>query len=90
METLSIIISLVSVVAGILQIVLFFKVWGMCNDIRAMRQGQAPIARQSAEENGNEGITKNNQTGGNNREAVGCAVLAAVFLVILIVAFILR
>lgn len=41
METLSIIISLVSVVAGVLQIILFFKVWGMCNDVRAMSRGYA-------------------------------------------------
>lgn len=39
MDTLSIIITLVSVIASVLQIVLFFKVWGMCNDVRAMRKG---------------------------------------------------
>lgn len=33
MDTLSIIITLVSVIASVLQIVLFFKVWGMCNNI---------------------------------------------------------
>lgn len=38
MEALSIIITLVTVVAGILQIILFFKVWGMCNDIKALRK----------------------------------------------------
>lgn len=38
MDTLSIIITLVSVIAGVLQIVLFFKVWGMCNDIKAIRK----------------------------------------------------
>lgn len=38
MDTLSIIITLVTVVAGILQIILFFKVWGMCNDIKALRK----------------------------------------------------
>ena len=42
METLSIIITLISVVAATLQIILFFKVWGMCNDIKAMRKVQAP------------------------------------------------
>lgn len=39
MDTLSIIITLVSVIASVLQIVLFFKVWGMCDDVRAMRKG---------------------------------------------------
>lgn len=38
MENLSIIIALVSLVAGVLQIILFFKVWGMCNDIKALRK----------------------------------------------------
>lgn len=41
MDTLSIIITLVSVLASILQIILFFKVWGMCNDIKAMREATA-------------------------------------------------
>lgn len=39
MDALSIIITLVSVIASVLQIILFFKVWGMCNDVRAMRRG---------------------------------------------------
>lgn len=80
-EVLSIIIPLVSVVAGILQIVLFFKVWGMCNDIKAMRQVQAPKEKEGAEE---KTLSK-----GNTREAVGCAFLAVVFLVIIIIAFLL-
>lgn len=42
MDTLSIIVTLVSVIGEILQIILFFKVWGMCNDIKAMREVQAP------------------------------------------------
>lgn len=31
-------IALISLVAGILQIILFFKVWGMTNDIRAIKK----------------------------------------------------
>lgn len=38
MDSLTIIITLVSLVAGVLQIILFFKVWGMCNDIKALRK----------------------------------------------------
>lgn len=37
MNTLSIIFAMVSVVAAVLQIILFFKIWGMCNDVRALR-----------------------------------------------------
>lgn len=36
-------ISIISFVAAIMQIILFFKVWRMCNDIRAMRQQTAPL-----------------------------------------------
>lgn len=46
MDILSIIITLVSLVAGVLQIILFFKVWGMCDDIKALRQ-QHCLASQS-------------------------------------------
>lgn len=38
MNTLSIIITLVSAIAGLLQIILFFKIWAMCNDVRALRR----------------------------------------------------
>lgn len=37
------IISIISLIAAVLQIILFFKVWRMCNDIRAMRQQTAPL-----------------------------------------------
>lgn len=36
-------ISIISLLAAIMQIILFFKVWRMCNDIRAMRQQTAPL-----------------------------------------------
>ncbi len=36
-------ISIISFLAAIMQIILFFKVWRMCNDIRAMRQQTAPL-----------------------------------------------
>lgn len=40
MDSLAVIITSVSLVAGVLQIVLFFKIWGMCNDVRALRNQQ--------------------------------------------------
>ena len=45
MDALSIIIALVSVVAGLLQIILFFKVWQMCDDVKAIRKAQNPEAQ---------------------------------------------
>ena len=38
MDKFYIIFTIVSVIAGLLQIILFFKVWGMCNDIKALRK----------------------------------------------------
>lgn len=37
METVSIVVAIIIIVFGILQIVLFFKLWGMANDIRTMK-----------------------------------------------------
>lgn len=37
-ETLMIIIIIVFIVGGVLQIILFFKLWGMTNDIREFRK----------------------------------------------------
>lgn len=36
MEALSIIISIIGLIFGVLQIILFFKVWGMCNDVNTL------------------------------------------------------
>lgn len=52
MDTLSIIITLVSVIASVLQIVLFFKVWGMCNDVRVIRQQQCKENSSNENDNG--------------------------------------
>lgn len=57
MDTLTIIITLVSLVAGVFQIILFFKVWGMCNDVRALRQQQCPeMPAQGNKNNGYSGL----------------------------------
>lgn len=56
MNTLSIIITLVSVIAGVLQIVLFFKVWGMCDDVRDLRNQQCPEQPSQQTNNGYSGL----------------------------------
>ena len=43
METITIILGLVMLVFGILQIILFFKVWGMTNDVRKITHHLIPI-----------------------------------------------
>lgn len=70
MDTLTIIITLVSVVAGVLQIILFFKVWGMCNDVRALRNQQCP--EQSSQE-------------GNANKSAGYSGILTSFLIVIII-----
>lgn len=43
METLSIIITIISAIAAVLQIILFFKIWRMCDDINAIRNKEVPM-----------------------------------------------
>lgn len=79
MDTLSIIITLVSVIASVLQIVLFFKVWGMCNDVRVMRRGNT---------NNTPGAEVNIPN--SKVDAKGCGwLILAVVLIVLIVRFII-
>lgn len=42
LETISGILGIVMLVFGILQIILFFKVWGMTNDVHAIKQQITP------------------------------------------------
>lgn len=43
METITIVLGIVMLVFGILQIILFFKVWGMTNNVKEMNQRQEQI-----------------------------------------------
>lgn len=70
MDTLTIIITLVSFVAGVLQIILFFKVWGMCNDVRALRNQQCP--EQPSQE-------------GNANKSAGYSGILTSFLIVIII-----
>lgn len=38
MEALTVFLSLIFIVFGVLQIILFFKLWGMTNDVRAIKK----------------------------------------------------
>lgn len=37
MEDIFVFVSIVAIIFGILQIILFFKLWGMTNDVREMK-----------------------------------------------------
>ncbi len=39
---MEILIALISLASSILAIILFFKIWGMCNDVRRIAQAIAP------------------------------------------------
>ena len=34
------------IVGAILSLILFFKIWGMCNDVRALREKYAPKPKE--------------------------------------------
>lgn len=81
MDTLSIIITSVSVIASVLQIVLFFKVWGMCNDIRAMRYAQ--MAHDVTDKKAND-IQEENE----KKTMIGCLALIVILAILGIILYI--
>ena len=42
MEGFTLFVSIVIIVFGILQIILFFKLWGMANDVKKIRKAISP------------------------------------------------
>lgn len=80
MEIISIIVTLVGVIGGILQIILFFKVWGMCNDIRAMRNAQMPHHVTDNKANGKQEEEK--------KTMIGCLALIVIFAILGIILYI--
>ncbi len=42
MEGIALFVSIVIIVFGILQIILFFKLWGMTNDVKKIRKAISP------------------------------------------------
>ena len=78
MDTLSINIALVSAVAGLLQIILFFKVWGMCNDVRAIRKAQIPE------------VPTTDMSNKNNDGGWGMLVRSIAIIVIIVVFFVMQ
>jgi len=51
MEGFSFLIAIVSIVWGVLSIILFFKVWGMTNDIRDIKNVYLGLNQQEIEKN---------------------------------------
>lgn len=74
MDKFYIIFTVVSVIAGLLQIILFFKVWGMCNDIKALRKA-------TIKEEGNT-IPEEDKADNSLSWLVAIAVVAVVVIVI--------
>ena len=42
-------IDIAIIVGAILSLILFFKIWGMCNDIRTLREKYAPKVKEQFE-----------------------------------------
>ena len=70
MEFLNFIILIVSIVFGILQIILFFKIWGMTNDIAEMNARFKSICPTEEEKKINALIEKQNTTNNTNTGAI--------------------
>lgn len=61
MEFFSVIITIIAFVWGILNIILFFKIWGMVNDVREMKEYFLNKGSQNElERNVNSSMTQNN------------------------------
>lgn len=57
MEDILVFVSIVAVVFGILQIILFFKLWGMTNDVKEMKNMLDMMLRKDFQQKKNPPIT---------------------------------
>ena len=54
MGILYVIVRIFPYVFGVLALILFFKIWGLCDDVRALRQKYAPKQEGRLETKGKE------------------------------------
>lgn len=45
MEGITLLVSIILIVFGVLQIILFFKLWGMANDMRQLKEHFVPESK---------------------------------------------
>ena len=67
---MDVLLSIVLLVFGILQVILFFKIWGMTNDIAEMKARFKAIFPTEEEKKINALIEKQNSTNETNTEAI--------------------
>ena len=67
---MDVLLSIVLLVFGILQVILFFKIWGMTNDIAEMNARFKAICPTEEEKKINALIEKQNSTNETNTEAI--------------------
>ena len=67
---MEILLSIILLVFGILQVILFFKIWGMTNDIAEMNARFKAICPTEEEKKINALIEKQNSTNETNTEAI--------------------
>ena len=71
METITIIVSIIIIVFGILEIILFFKIWGMCNNVSRIEQRLAEVFPTKNEEKHQELIQEQKKENGVNPTNIG-------------------
>lgn len=67
---MDVLLSIVLLVFGILQVILFFKIWGMTNDVAEMNARFKAICPTEEEKKINALIEKQNSTNETNTEAI--------------------
>ena len=73
MEGITLLVSIILIVFGVLQIILFFKLWGMTNDIRKLKDHFVPESKC---------LGNNSADPGAKYVIIIIAAAAAVFLII--------
>lgn len=77
MEGITFLVSIILIVFGVLQIILFFKLWGMANDMRQLKEHFVPESK----------CLGNDTTDPGAKYVITIiAITAAVFLIIAVIA----
>jgi hypothetical protein len=77
MEGITLLVSIILIVFGVLQIILFFKLWGMANDMRQLKEHFVPESK----------CLGNDTTDPGAKYVITIiAITAAVFLIIAVIA----
>ena len=77
MEGITLLVSIILIVFGVLQIILFFKLWGMTNDMRQLKEHFVPESKC---------LVNDTTDPGAKYVITIIAITAAVFLILAVIA----